>query len=258
MIKQKGLLFDSTMCVGCGECTNACKVQNHLQKTNNDFLKDHLSSNNYCVVEQYDEIFTRKLCMHCKKPTCVSVCPVGAFTKTEEGPVIYDVDKCIGCRYCMQACPHRIPRYEWTSNNPRIRKCLMCYDRVKNGQPTACAEACPSGATQFGDLEDLILEAQERIKNNPNTYYPHIYGLKEAGGSNVLVLSSVPFDKLGFATNIPKEDLPEFTMRALEKIPAVVSAGTVFLGGMYWLTKRKNKIAKEEKINTNMDETNND
>ena len=249
MIKQKGLLYDVTKCIGCGACYDACKEQNKLPETNKDFLKDHLSANTYTVVEEYDDTYARKMCMHCKEPTCVSVCPVGAFTKTELGPVLYDADKCMGCRYCMQACPHRVPRYEWNKLNPRVRKCVMCYDRVKKGLPTACAEACPTGATKFGDLDDLILEAKKRLKDEPKKYYQQIYGLEDAGGSNVLIVSPVPFEQLGYAGNLPKEPLPTYTMQALEKIPGVVSVSAVFLGGMYWLTKRKNEIAKEERMN---------
>ncbi|MCX6152403.1 MAG: 4Fe-4S dicluster domain-containing protein [Ignavibacteriales bacterium] len=247
MLKQKGILFDATMCAGCGECYNACKKQNNNPETNKDFLKDHLSAETYTVVEQYGDIYTRKMCMHCAHPTCVSVCPVGAFEKTELGPVVYDASKCLGCRYCMQACPHHIPRYEWDKNNPQVRKCLMCYDKIKKGEGTACSEVCPTGATLFGDIDDLKNEALKRIKENPDTYYPHVYGMEEAGGSNVMILSPVPFEKLGFTSKLPNEPLPNFTARALEKIPGVVTVGGVFLTGMYWLTKRKNEIAKEEK-----------
>ena len=247
-MKQKGILYDSTMCVGCGACYDACKTQNKLKETNSDYLKDHLSSETYTVLEEYGDTYTRKMCMHCQEPACVSVCPVGALHKTELGPVLYDADKCIGCRYCMQACPHKIPRYEWDKLNPRVRKCVMCYDKVCKGEGTACSEACPTGATLFGDRDDLIKEAKQRIKDNPDTYYPQIYGLEEAGGTNVLILASVPFDKLGFATNLPKKPLPEFTAQAMDKIPGVLGVGSVFLTGMYWLTKRKNQIAKEEKL----------
>lgn len=246
-MKQKGLLFDSTMCVGCGECYLACKAQNNLPETSEDYLKDHLSSETFTVIEEYGDVYTRKMCMHCAEPTCVSVCPVGAFEKTELGPVTYDSDKCIGCRYCMQACPHHIPRYEWNKTNPLVKKCVMCHDKIAKGEGTACSEACPSGATMFGDLDDLVKEAKQRLKDNPDTYYPAVYGLEEAGGSNVLILSSVPFDKLGFSTKLPKEPLPGYTARALDKIPGVVGVGGVFLTGMYWLTKRKNQIAKEQK-----------
>lgn len=247
MIKQKGMLYDVTMCVGCGECYSACKEQNKLPETNKDFLKDHLSDKTYTVLEEYGEIYARKNCMHCKEPACVSVCPVGAFTKTELGPVLYDADKCIGCRYCMQACPHRIPRYEWSSNNPKVQKCVLCHSRLEKGLPTACSEACSTGATMFGDVDELIAEAKKRLSESPDTYYQKIYGLKDAGGSNILVISPVPFEQLGYVSNLPKEPLPQLTSAALEKIPGVVSVGAVFLGGMYWLTKRKNQVSKEER-----------
>lgn len=247
MRKQKAILFDATQCVGCGTCYEACKEKNKLPETNKDFLKDHLSANTFTVVEEYGDVYTRKMCMHCIDPACVSVCPVGALQKTDIGPVIYDSDKCLGCRYCMQSCPHKIPRYEWNKTNPSVRKCIMCYDRVSQGNPTACAEACPTGATTFGDRDELITEAKKRIADNPGTYYPEIYGVKEAGGTSVLILSPVPFHQLGFA-DLPTEALPNYTERALEKIPAVVSVGSIFLGSMYWLTKRKNQIAREKNM----------
>jgi len=244
---QMGLLFDAAECIGCGNCYQACKEENNLPATNKEFLKDHLSNNTYTVVEEYGDTYARKMCMHCLEPTCVSVCPVGAFEKTKLGPVIYDAAKCIGCRYCMQACPHNIPRYEWSSTSPRVRKCVLCYKRVKRGQMTACAEACPVEATICGKLTDLIAEAKRRIKDNPGKYYPHIYGLEEAGGSNVLIISPVPFEQLGYSSKVPKVSMPDFTSRAMEKIPTVVSLGGIFLTGMYWLTKRKNQLAKERK-----------
>ena len=251
MLKEKGILFDATLCVGCGSCYQACKEVNNLPQTNKDFLKDHLSENTFTVVEQYGEIYTRKLCMHCTEPACVSVCLVGAIAKSSTGAVVYDAEKCIGCRYCMQACPHKIPRYEWGTTQPRVRKCILCYNRVNAGQLPGCVEACPNEATLYGNIDQLVSVAKNRLKENPEKYYQHIYGLEEAGGGQVLVISPVPFEQLGYISKLPKEPMPEFTMRAMEKIPSVVLGGGVFLSGMYWLTKRKNQIANEEKITTN-------
>ena len=112
---------------------------------------------------------------------------------------------------------------------------------------TACAEACPVESSICGKLTDLIAEAKRRIKDDPGKYYPHIYGLEEAGGSNVLIISPVPFEQLGYSSKVPKVSMPDFTSRAMEKIPTVVSLGGIFLTGMYWLTKRKNQLAKERK-----------
>jgi len=251
MLKEKGLLFDVTLCVGCGACYKACKDQNNLKPTSDDFLKDHLSDNTFTTIEQYKNLFTRKLCMHCNDPACVSVCLVGAITKTEAGAVVYDADKCIGCRYCMQACPQSIPRYEWGTTQPRIRKCNMCTSRISNNQLPACVELCPTEATLFGDRDQLIHIAKKRLKDNPDKYYQHIYGIEEAGGSHIMVLSPVPFEQLGYVAHLPNRAMPEFTALAMEKIPSVVIAGGTFLTGMYWLTKRKNQIAKEEKNSKN-------
>ncbi len=245
MNKKKAILIDITRCIGCGACYEACKEQNHLPETSSDPLRDTLSDKTFTIIEQRGDYFIRKMCQHCDKPSCVSVCPVGAFEKTEWGAVLYDEDKCMGCRYCMQACPYQIPRYEWGELNPRVQKCVMCYDRVKNGLPTACAEACPAEATIFGDREELIKEAESRIRDNPDRYYPYIYGLNEVGGTSVFYLSPVSFEELKFNTNLPKKALPNFTWEALSKIPTIVTVGGVFLTGFYWLTNRKNEIAKE-------------
>ncbi|MCR4417891.1 MAG: 4Fe-4S dicluster domain-containing protein [Ignavibacteria bacterium] len=245
-MKRKAFLIDITECVGCGACYEACKEQNNLPQTSDDPLRDSLSDKTYTIVEQRGDFFVRRMCQHCEDPTCVSVCPVGAFTKTDVGAVLYDESKCLGCRYCMQACPFQIPRYEWGSVKPRVQKCIMCYDRVKNGELPACAEACPTGATLFGDRDEMIEIAKQRLAENPDKYYQHIYGLEEVGGTSVLYISPVPFEELGFNTKLLKTALPNFTHEALAKIPTLVTVGGVLLTGFYWLTNRKNEIAREK------------
>lgn len=238
---RKALLFDATLCIGCGLCRDACKETNGLPEGEDT----ELNANAYTVVRTYnDELYYRRLCMHCLNPTCVSVCPVGAFTKTAEGPVLYEESKCIGCRYCMQACPFQVPTYTWDQVAPRVRKCIFCHHRLEQGLQTACAEICPTGATIFGDRDELIAEARSRIAQNPEGYVDHIYGLEEAGGTSVLMLSSVPFASLGFPTNLPKEPLPMLTWNALSKIPDIVAVGGTALYGLWWIINRRDEVGR--------------
>src|SRR5690349_20364218 len=137
IVAKKGLLFDVTRCVGCGACYQACKERNRLPQTTTDFLQDHLSDRTFTVVNNHQSRFVRRMCMHCEVPTCISVCPVGALEKPPPGPVIYHEDRCIGCRYCMVACPFGVPRYEWSKVLPRVRKCDLCADRLEKDLPTA-------------------------------------------------------------------------------------------------------------------------
>jgi formate dehydrogenase iron-sulfur subunit len=209
--------------------------------------EEQISAHKLTAIQTHGERFSRRLCMHCNEPSCVSVCPVGAFQKTALGPVVYDQTKCIGCRYCMLACPFQVPTYEWGSRTPRVRKCDMCYDRQMAGKPTACTEACPTQATICGDRDQLIAEARRRLAEKPDQYFPRVYGIEEAGGTSVLFLSAVPFEQLGLKTKLPHEPLPLLTWRALSLVPDVVSAGAVLLGGVYWITHRREKVAAAER-----------
>lgn len=184
--------------------------------------------------------------MHCQDPTCASVCPVGALKKTPNGPVVYEPEICLGCRYCIQACPFGVPRYEWSSLAPRVRKCTFCADRLAAGKINACAEACPTGATQAGEREELLKEARARLAAEPEKYVQKIYGEHDAGGTSVLMLSSVPFTQLGLPDNLPAEPLPLLTFRVLSKIPTLAGAGSCVLAGLWWLTNRKAEVAKAE------------
>lgn len=242
MLKNKALLIDTTLCIGCNACQDACKKENSLAEGE----EKKLSATAYTALEEHGDVYVRRMCQHCLEPTCASVCPVGAFTKTPEGPVLYDESKCIGCRYCIQACPFQVPRYEWGSNYPRVQKCRFCASRVSRGLPTACAEACPTGATMFGDRDDLIRIAYERIKAEPDKYVDRIYGLHEVGGTSVLYLSHVPFEELGFKTQLQSTALPMLTWNALSKVPSVVGVGGVLLYGIWWITNRRTEVRKLE------------
>ena len=243
---SKAILYDATLSIGCKSCEQACAEKNHLAYDATIAEEQQQSEHKFTVVLQKDDKYMRRMCMNCEEPACASACPVGALHKTAAGPVVYDAYKCIGCRYCMTACAFSVPKYEWGSLNPKVRKCIMCPDRVANGQPTACAEACPTGATKFGEREDLVREAQDRIRANPNNYVNHIYGLNEVGGTSVLLLSSVDFTQFGLPGNLPTDPLPGRTLRVLEKIPDFVPLWGLVLGGVYWVSHRREEVAAAE------------
>jgi formate dehydrogenase iron-sulfur subunit len=244
MAKPKALLIDITKCIGCQACALACKEANNLPGEE----ESELSATAYTVVKEKGDVYYRRLCMHCNDPTCASVCPVGAFEKTPEGAVIYQAHKCIGCRYCMQACPFSIPTYEWKKRAPKVQKCIMCYhERLQKGKIPACAEACPTEATIFGDRDDMIRVARARIKENSDLYVDHIYGEKEAGGTSVLFLSNVPFETLGLPTGLGERPLPELTWEALKKVPSIAIFGGAVLYGIWWIIDRRMELAEHKR-----------
>jgi len=245
---SKGILYDATLCIGCKQCEKSCAEHNGLPYDDSIAAEEKQSEHKFTVVLTENDKFMRRLCMHCDQPACASVCPVGALHKTAPGPVVYDVWKCIGCRYCMVACAFSQPKYEWGSLNPRVRKCIMCPDLIKAGQQTACAEACPTGATKYGERDDLIKEANERLRQNPSNYVQHIYGLKEVGGTSVLLLSSVPFEEFGYPPEQKVGDvaLPEYTGQVMSRMPDFIPLWALILGGIYWLANRQEEVTAAE------------
>jgi len=237
-----GMLFDSTKCIGCGACEAACKEQNGLPRK----IDARTTAYTWTKVEKKHGAHVRRLCMHCLSPTCVSVCPVAAMKKTRNGPVTYDSKQCIGCRYCIMACPFDVPKYEWDSALPIVGKCVMCAPRVANGQPTACASVCPTGATTFGDRDALITEARARIAAEPARYVDHVYGVEEAGGTSVLMIAGMGFSELGLPTDLPNEPLPMLTWRVISHLPDLVSVAAVGLFGLHWITKRREEVRAVE------------
>jgi len=231
--KALGLLYDGTLCVGCNACVAACKRANDMP-SEGDGMYDQpvdISGKTLNVIKAYrsgkathkDQIydgfaFTKMSCFHCVDPSCVSACPVSAMTKDPEtGIVRYSVDACIGCRYCVAACPFGVPRFTYDTPTPRISKCQLCQHRLIDGKFAACAEVCPTGATLFGPVAELEKEIARRRALAPGTrttfprgrigggdsyegtigrYVDHIYGEHEIGGTQVLHLSGVPFELL--------------------------------------------------------------
>ncbi len=238
---SKAMLIDITKCVGCRQCEQICK-QIH------GFSEEHeptLSATAFTVIEERGDKYVRRLCMHCEDPACASACPVGALKKTAQGAVRYEGNKCIGCRYCMIACPFAVPRYEWSKLAPYVAKCDLCAERVLAGKPTACAQVCPTGATLFGDRDELLAEAHKRIAENA-AYVRKIYGEMEVGGTSVFYLSDVPFEKLGFVTAPMTQPMTSLSAAALGEVPTVVLVGGSLLAGLYWFTQRRREVARAE------------
>ena len=242
----KAILYDSVLCVGCRACEEACSARWKLPYNEQIAAEETTSAHKLTAVRTFGERYSRKLCMHCVDPACASVCPVGAFEKTAAGPVVYHADRCMGCRYCMMACPFQVPTYEWDARLPKVKKCDMCSDRVPAGGVTRCSEACPAEATITGEREELIQIAKKRIEESPAEYNKAIYGLQEVGGTSVLMIGAVPFDQLGFRSDLPKEALPQYTWAALQYVPDVVVLGSALLGGVYWITHRREEVARAE------------
>jgi formate dehydrogenase iron-sulfur subunit len=239
-----GVLIDTTRCVGCKSCQQACKIANNLPTDDRPVA---LSATTLTIVdfrnistkvEKPDIKPVKRQCMHCEEPACVSVCPVGALEKKPNGAVAYDADKCIGCRYCMVACPYGVPKYDWNSPNPKINKCAQsCMADGKRSTP-ACVQACPQKALYYGDRQELLTIARNQIANNPGKYINHIYGANEVGGTTMLYLSNTPFDQLGFRTDLPNEPLPNLTWAAQEKVPWLFASVMALLSGIAWWRHR--------------------
>ena len=277
-----GMLFDSTLCVGCKACVTNCKKVNGMppvpfdNQVQSDFALD-LSSKTLNVIKVFKNgtgatkdvvenghAFEKRSCMHCVDPGCVSVCPVSALTRhPRTGIVGYNPDACIGCRTCMTGCPYNVPQYNYDSPFGAIHKCEMCnqkgVERIDKGQMTGCAEACPTGATLFGTRTALLAEAKRRMALKPGDtyayprgdvrkpdsfhekavpqYQPTVWGEKEAGGTNVLHLSAVPYDKLGMPP-LGERSYASISEGVQHTLYSYMALPAVALGGLTWLVKR--------------------
>jgi Fe-S-cluster-containing dehydrogenase component len=225
-----GCLVDLTLCVGCRKCEAACGRQNGLPEPAVPYEDKSVldaprrpDAKTYTVINRYpvagkDEVRYAKFnCMHCVDPACVSACIVGALKKDPSGPVNYEADKCIGCRYCMVACPFQIPAYEYSEPlTPRVMKCTFCVERLRDGKAPACATGCPEEAILYGRRSDLLKIAHGRIRNpggrvgKKPTYVDHVYGEHEVGGTSWLVLSDVPLRDVGLI-DLPEKAAPRLT-----------------------------------------------
>ena len=248
-----GVLHDIYLCVGCRSCENACNAAHGLPEpevpfTQLDVLEEkrRTTAGAFTIVnkladkpsEEKPHTFVKTQCNHCKEPACASSCFVKALEITPEGAVTYDASVCVGCRYCMVACPFNIPCYEYDEPlTPRVRKCNMCHDQ----DVPACQEVCPVQALVYGPREKLLEVARDRIREKPHIYQDHIYGEHEVGGTNWLYISHVPFEELGFRTDLGTKPAPEYTKGFLGAVPIVDILAPGFLIGAYAMAQSRAK-----------------
>ena len=258
------MMTDVTRCIGCRRCEEACNKVNNMPEPEIPFddksvfekVRRTDESTHTIVNRYYDQlgqpVYLKVQCNHCAEPACASACPVAALTKSKDGPVVYNEDLCIGCRYCMTACPYFIPAFEYANaGSPAITKCQMCFnERITKGQVPACATECPVEAISFGKRTNLIKTARERIRTHPHKYIDHIYGETEIGGTDWLYISGVEFNQLGFPDNLGTVPLPELTRDFLSLVPAVLVIWPALLGGFYLFSKKRveqqNSITKQD------------
>ncbi len=253
----KGVLVDLTKCIGCRACQVACKQWNELPvedtKVQGDTIANPpgLSGKTYTTLAfkevehdgQFHWVFAKNQCMHCQYAGCKTACLVGAFDKTEFGAIVYEKNKCIGCRYCQMACPFGVPAYEWWSRTPWIQKCTFCADLQSNGLTPACISTCPTDALLFGERDDMIKEGKQRIAANPDKYVNHIYGEKEVGGTAWMYLSAVPFEEVGFYP-MREEPVTHNVDNAMFAVPFGLAVVATAMTGCYFIFKRRRKLAQ--------------
>lgn len=253
---ENAMLVDTTLCVGCRGCEAACAEANLLPEplpgrpvpSNFRPTNAHaLTVVNAFTAADGSERYAKRQCMHCVEPACASACPVRALDKQPTGPVMYHPERCMGCRYCMVACPFEVPKYEYEKAIPTVKKCTFCFARQEKGLGPACASVCPSGALTYGKRGELIEEAHRRIWSDPKNYNHHVYGEHEAGGTNWLYLANVDFDKLAMKVSVNDESYPQLVKGALGVPPFVMTLWPPLLMGIYAFSHRKDDVQAEQK-----------
>jgi formate dehydrogenase iron-sulfur subunit len=256
-----GILVDTTRCIGCRACEVACGEEHDMLVP--DVLNDgalekprKTSDKQWMVVNKHEteigDVFVKRQCMHCYQAACATACPTEAMNQTMKGPVIWDGNKCIGCRYCMTSCPFEMPKFEYNEWNPKIQKCTMCFDRLEAGKKPACVKACPTDTLIFGTRVKNLEIARHRIYSHPDEYVHQIYGEHEVGGTGYIYLSAVPFDQIGFRTDLGTTPYPEYTKEFLYAVPMVLFGLPAFLLGLNALVGN-NKPGVEKEIEFDID-----
>jgi len=275
--KAVGMLYDATLCIGCKACMVACKQANDMPVEHADQspiwdMPVDTSGKTLNIIKLYRNgtaehkdqetdgfSFVKRHCMHCVDPGCISVCPVTAMRKDPEtGVVTHHPEACIGCRYCVWACPYNIPKWDFDEAFGQIHKCQFCNHRLVEGKLPACVEHCPTGASLFGTREEMLAEAKRRLALEPGSkydyprntlddadrhektvphYIPQVYGETQGGGTQVLVLAGVPFGKLDLP-HVPERSFASVSETIQHTVYKGLIAPLALLGGLMLVTRR--------------------
>lgn len=249
------IMMDTSKCTGCRGCQLACKRWYELpyeETTLTDSWTNppDLTPRTWMHVRlvengEGDDLawtFYRWTCLHCDEPPCAGVCPTRAITKFDEGPVVVDQSVCIGCRYCVQACPFGIPRRD--SEAGVVYKCTMCADRISQGKIPNCVESCPTGALAFGEKSGILAKAKARA----SAINGYVYGEKEAGGTSYYIVTNRPLEELG----LPKVGPEPISKWVLDQTQSSLGIGlpiAAALAAVYYVAERKGRLAKEARKN---------
>ncbi len=252
----KAVLVDLRRCIGCRACQVACKRWNDREATKTELNTDpelewtnpsELSPQTYTYVrfvkrgsgETLKWHFAKVQCNHCLYPGCVNACPTTALIKTEDGPVTYRKELCIGCGYCINACPFGVPHFD--EENKVIEKCTFCTERLKEGLEPACVQACPTDTLVLMSLEEAQRKATEAEARGLYTY-----GLREVGGTSWIYISEVPVTDLGFPKHTSKTAVGFQTDMLTKTVGTGVFVGAALIAAAKLYAQRREAVAKQE------------
>lgn len=247
------VLVDPEKCIACRACQVSCKRWNDLPGEETTFNNEwtnplKLSSKTYTHIRfklEHNENtgatkwrFFNWRCMHCHKPACAEACPVNAITKYEEGPVVINGDRCIGCKFCISECPFGVPQFDAATE--KVNKCHMCFDRVPSKEP-ACVQSCPTGALVFGTRDSIIQKAKQRKEELNGYIYGDVDNKPLGGTSFIYVLDAEPsvFDLPEVHEELPLT-IPLLKHSKWLLVPAVAG------GFLYLAAWRKRRFKEKE------------